>query len=198
MVGQHGWGKLQRNLNDLVVREDSLNWPTLCETDFKGSGIAGNLRDRLDYAVERGATKSNTFPTPRTNSMCGGSGSWAQIQQNPDLTPEEKRGMTSTRGSLNPDWEEWLMFTPIGWTDLDTPNHRLLWLHPTFDPAATTSAASAALPYIPRLTTRRKYRVARVKGLGNMQYPPTAFIMSAWGFAFLQLQQKENTQCAYT
>ena len=132
------------------------------------------------------------FPMPRTNTMRGGSGAWAQIQQNPDLTPEEKRGMTSTRGSLNPDWEEWLMCTPIGWTDLDTPNHRLLWLHPTHDPAARTCAESACLPYIPRLTTRRKYRNARVKGIGNMQYPPTAFIMAAWGFAFLSAQ-KEHT-----
>lgn len=172
-------------------------WPTPCETDFKGPGNAGDLRDRLDYAVGRGATKSNTYPTPGCKTMGGASGSFAKLHklvENGTITEEERRNMASgNSGSLNPDWEEWLMCTPVGWTDLDTPNHRLLWLHPTFDPAATTCAASAALPYIPRLTTRRKYRVARVKGIGNMQYPPTAFIMAAWGFAFLQLQLKENT-----
>ena len=82
------------------------------------------------------------------------------------------------------------MFWPIGWTDLDTPNHRLVWYHPTFDPAAVTCEASASLPFIPRLTTRRKYRVARVKAIGNGQYPPTAFIMAEWGFEFLQLLTK--------
>lgn len=189
-IAQHGWGKLQRNLNDLVKREDSLAWPSPCATDYKGPGKNGDLRDRLDYAVERGATKSHDFPAPRVNSLCGGSGAWQQIQANPDLTPYEKREMTSTGGALNPDWEEWLMFWPIGWTDLDTPNHRLVWYHPTFDPAAVTCEASASLPFIPRLTTRRKYRVARVKAIGNGQYPPTAFIMAEWGFEFLQLLTK--------
>ena len=130
------------------------------------------------------------YPTPRVNSLCGVSGAWQQIQANPDLTPDEKRGMTSTGGALNPDWEEWFMFWPIGWTDLDTPNHRLVWYHPTFDPAAVTCEASASLPFIPRLTTRRKYRVARVKAIGNGQYPPTALIMAEWGFEFLQLLNK--------
>jgi hypothetical protein len=43
-------------------------WPTPCATDYKGSGKTGELRDRLDYAVERGATKSKTYtwPTPAT------------------------------------------------------------------------------------------------------------------------------------
>lgn len=37
-------------------------WPTPCATDHKGAGKQGALRDRLDYAVERGATKSNVYP----------------------------------------------------------------------------------------------------------------------------------------
>lgn len=36
-------------------------YPTPCSTDHKGSGKTGELRDRLDYAVERGGTKSATF-----------------------------------------------------------------------------------------------------------------------------------------
>jgi hypothetical protein len=45
-------------------------WPTPCATDYKGSGKMGDLRDRLDYAVERGRTKSKdyTWPTPRSCS----------------------------------------------------------------------------------------------------------------------------------
>lgn len=43
-----------------------MKWPTPCATDYKGSGKNGVLRDRLDYAVERGATKSK-FYSQRTD-----------------------------------------------------------------------------------------------------------------------------------
>ena len=193
-------------------------WPSPCATDYKGPGKTP--RDRLDYAVERGATKSAVYPTPRALSLCGGSGSYQQIKSNQNLTADEKRALIASAGrgnkydtptvhgdggsggkgtmpkygQLNPDWEEWLMAWPIGWTDLDTPNYRLVWYHPTFDPAAVTCEASASLPFIPRLTTRRKYRAARVKAIGNGQYPPTAFIMAEWGFEFLQLLNRSQNE----
>tara|TARA_R110000787_G_C13269796_1_gene431367 strand:- start:100 stop:531 length:432 start_codon:yes stop_codon:yes gene_type:complete len=63
-------------------------WPTPSATDGKGSGKTGDLRDRLDYAVERGGTKSKTYDQPKQS------------------------------GSLNPQWVEWLMGYPVGWTDL--------------------------------------------------------------------------------
>ncbi len=63
-------------------------WPTPCSTDYKGSGKTGQLRDRLDYAVERGATKSKTY------------------------------GEQQITGQLNPPFPEWLMGWPQGWTDL--------------------------------------------------------------------------------
>ena len=74
-------------------------WPTPAATDHKGSGKTGELRDRLDYAVERGATKTKVYDTPQA------------------------------AGSLNPTWVEWLMGFPIGWTDLnalETPSSRPL------------------------------------------------------------------------
>ena len=94
-------------------------WPTPCATDYKGSGKTGTLRDRLDYAAERGATKSKnyTWPTPRTKGMCGGSGAWAQLKAN--TTIEEARAMgAGNGGKLNPMWVEWLMGWPLGWTSL--------------------------------------------------------------------------------
>jgi len=94
-------------------------WPTPCATDYKGSGKTGELRDRLDYAVERGATKSKTYtwPTPRTKGMCGGTGSWELLKKN--TTIEEARQMgAGNGGKLNPTWVEWLMGWPLGWTDL--------------------------------------------------------------------------------
>lgn len=72
-----------RNLNDQIAK-----FPTPCATDHKGSGKTGSLRDRLDYAVERGATKSATYD------------------------------LNAAGGQLNPMWVEWLMGWPLGWTDL--------------------------------------------------------------------------------
>ena len=121
------------------------SWPTPCATDYKGSGKTGELRDRLDYAVERGSTKSKDYtwptpqasdwknksysrdftlgnpkyiwPTPRTKGMCGGSGSWDLLKKN--TTIEEARQMgAGNGGKLNPTWVEWLMGWPLGWTDL--------------------------------------------------------------------------------
>jgi len=105
------------NLRDQV--SNMQNWPTPCATDYKGSGQTGQLRDRLDYTVERGATKSKdyTWPTPRTKGMCGGSGAWQQLKAN--TTIEEAKAMgAGNGGKLNPTWVEWLMGWPLGWTDL--------------------------------------------------------------------------------
>ena len=55
----------------------------------KGAGKTGKRRDRLDYAAERGATKSRIYGEP-----------------------------AAAGGQLNPEWVEWLMGWPIGWTAL--------------------------------------------------------------------------------
>ncbi|MEE9158943.1 MAG: hypothetical protein V3U60_11215 [Gammaproteobacteria bacterium] len=80
-------------------------WPTPTATDHRGSGQTGVLRDRLDYAAERGATKSKTYPSPDVG-MAKGCG--------------EKSAEARSRlgGTLNPTWVEWLMGWPLGWTDL--------------------------------------------------------------------------------
>lgn len=104
-----------RNLNDWVTK-----YPTPCRMDYKGAGKTGTFRDRLDYAVELGRTKSNVYPTPRTNGMCGGSGAWAQmgrLAREGKMTDKERHQIGAGNGGhLNPDWVEWLMGWPIGWT----------------------------------------------------------------------------------
>ena len=146
-----------------------------------------------------------TYPTPRALSLCVGSGAYQQIKGNPNLTDDEKRaliasagrgakydtptvhgdggsgrkGTTPKYGQLNPDWEEWLMAWPVGWTDLETPNIRLVWLDPSIDPADYGE--------IPRITNRRDNRPARVKEIGNGQFPPTAAAAFHWGLCVLEV-----------
>ena len=91
----------QVNLQDAVT-----TWPTPTARDHHGSGQNAKPRDTLDMAVERGVTKTRTYPTP-------------------DLGAAKGRGMASSEersrlgGSLNPTWVEWLQGYPIGWTDLE-------------------------------------------------------------------------------
>ncbi len=106
-------------------------WPTPCAVDHKGAGKTGALRDRLDYAVERGATKSNLYQAPTEGKLCptpcsnngtggatglaGGSGNRKKLYKLLGETEGRKMGCQS----LNPYWVEWLMGYPIGWTDLE-------------------------------------------------------------------------------
>ena len=85
------------------------------------------------------ATKK-MFPTLRTGGMCGGSGSYQKLKDlmgKGVITPAERRSMVAGNGGkLNPEWTEWLMGFPIGWSGLEglaMPKSRsVLQLHGTF------------------------------------------------------------------
>jgi hypothetical protein len=121
-------------------------YPTPCSTEHKGAGQSGDLRDRLDYAVERGGTKSAIF---------------------------EKNAV----GQLSPNWVEWLMGWPIGWTDLTAT--RLIQPDWKNDPA---NLPVDHPDYTPRVISKLPHRAARIKCIGNGQVPQcaaTAFVILA-------------------
>lgn len=218
--------------------------PTPTANDYKGSGKNGDLRDRLDYAVERGATKSHQYPTPNCGKLAGGSGGTKQLNHLVEIgaqRPDESRAMghtfptigtktmggcsgsqhkleelerigaqraderrvlqsgnggVSSCGYLNPDWIEWLMNWPLGWTDPDAA--ALLWLLPEDDPADLAPDADG---YVPRITSRKEYRINRVETLGNGQFPLTAAAAFIFGRAILAAVLeliKEHTRHAET
>lgn len=197
---QQGYGT-QGNLNDEVVRRAiSAPWPTPCATDHKGSGKNGADRDRLDYAVERGKTKSHLYPTVGTQTMGGCSGSFAKLKELEEIgrqTHEERRAMsshltggkdpdTANCGMLNPDWVEWLMGWPIWWTDVDFRNAdggqcAMPWLDLADDPADWPT------PLMQRITTRKKHRVPRIETLGNGQVPLCAAVAFIFGFEIVRV-----------
>lgn len=60
----------------------------------------------------------NHYPTPTANGW-GSEGHRNKLSRM-DISDEEQRKMTSGHGGqLNPNWVEWLMGWPIGWTDLE-------------------------------------------------------------------------------
>ena len=81
---------------------------------------------------------------------------------------------------LNPDWVEWLMNWPVGWTD--TKAESLVWLIPEDDPAELPIGHPNL---IRRVTSRKDDRTKRIITLGNGQVPLCAFAAIAWGFEIL-------------
>ena len=58
-------GKGGKILNEEVTKSIKIKiWPTPCSTDYKGSGVNCTPFDRLDFAVERGRTKTKIYSEP--------------------------------------------------------------------------------------------------------------------------------------
>lgn len=76
-----------------------------------GKYMPGQKQKDLTWAVHH-------FPTPTANGR-GSEGHRSMINKMEDVSQEDKKKMTSGNGGqLNPNWVEWLMGFPIGWTDL--------------------------------------------------------------------------------
>lgn len=119
------------------------------------------------------------FPTPGTTGLSNGSGNCEkanQLFEEGVITDEERKSFRAGNGGqLNPDWVEWLMGWPIGWTRLSSMNpddyerwmsqamNGRLWEH---DPAELPGSA-----FIPRITDEKEFRQQRLKALGNGQVP---------------------------
>jgi hypothetical protein len=90
-------------------------WPTPQVDDSKNVNPSPKRRMTLAKAVQQ-------WPTPQANSW-GATGHRDQLQKQVDngtITQEEKSAMSAGNGGkLNPQWVEWLMGFPLGWTDLE-------------------------------------------------------------------------------
>ena len=91
-------------------------WPTPRANDAEKRGaISPDKKNGLPAAV--------LFPTPTTGAgLCGGTGNYQQLTKLKEagvITEEERRNMSQGNGGqLNPDWVEWMMAFPPGWTDI--------------------------------------------------------------------------------
>lgn len=89
---------------------------------------------------------------------------------------------TGQEGSLNPDWVEWLMCWPVGWTSFEPMSAD------TFDEwliLVQMRAWHHVEPPIPRTAKDIANRVARLKAIGNGQHSLAAWL--AWTILFERL-----------
>jgi len=103
----------------LTEERDSLPfvWPTITTNDHKRAPY--QIADGKRYPTLNGAVKN--WPTPTTDSTTIRTKKYAQgglplsmaVQE--VLTPTNHTNQQS--GHLNPEWVEWLMGWPIGWTE---------------------------------------------------------------------------------
>jgi hypothetical protein len=98
---------------------ESSSWPTPTLDDSKNVNPKLNRFRGLAAAVN----EQPPWPTPTYGKLAGGSGGMAQIEAQysaGNINAEERKAMRAGNGGkLNPEWVEWLMGFPTGWTDLE-------------------------------------------------------------------------------
>lgn len=102
---------------------DSSSWPTPRAADWKNAGYQAFGKTEV-YLTLPGAV--GAAPVPPDKEIRGARG-WptptsADATGGPGTSPKRTGGenlRTDVNGQLNPQWVEWLMGFPLGWTDLE-------------------------------------------------------------------------------
>jgi len=166
---------------------DSLPWPTPTVSDSKEyipslvwESESGVIAVESKNGVRGTAILSVAvkYPTVRNGGICGGQStidSMSKMAQAGAIDPDVAARMLNTRkmpgielknsveGFLNPDWAEWLMGFPVGWTR--ATGDSLLVAQPL--PIGRD-------PDIPKVTIDRDKRKSRLRCIGNAVVPQVA------------------------
>ncbi len=172
------WGMMRDGvcweLTTQVLRtegRESGYWPTPRSRDWKdGDSVPPSRVNNPGLATlgQQIAMDKQSYPTPGTTGMSNGSGNCEKankLHETGQISEEERKSMRAENGGqLNPDWVEWLMGWPIGWTK--TEPIELDWRNWVVDPADTGE--------VPRVSQSINNRVHRLKAIGNGQVPLVA------------------------
>lgn len=173
--------------------------PMANDAQKRGNFDINQPRNRLPAAVRRERVRVETFPTPIRNDAHGGNdaagreGGQSLKQRIRTIgTPTAQNGLRGGSnsehrprmygspgdddfGELNPDWVEWLMYWPYGWTSLEPIEEFEGWLAKAGDPWSFDPSIDGA---IPRSKAGPKHpRVERICAIGNGQVPAVVAAM---------------------
>ena len=157
----------------------------LTETGRRKTATGDSHSLNLADTVRLTQGHEHSFPTPGTTGFSNGSGNCEKantLAKEGVLTEEERVSFRAGNGGqLNPDWTEWLMDWPIGWTDLKPMSKENMddWLY-RISNCQWNEHDPAELPknhelYVPRLTEDKTHRADRLKAIGNGQVPLCVF-----------------------
>ena len=114
---------LREQVNPIAVAiyQEPKSWPTVRVSSANGASQkelqAGNPKRRLEVEV-----LLNPWPTPTAHLGKEGAYPAEYTRKTPSLTAAamESEQKPHSSGHLNPEWVEWLMGVPTGWTGLDS------------------------------------------------------------------------------
>lgn len=133
--------------------------PTPAARDWKDTGAGRMGRRQLPAALAAGR-----WPTPKASAS---GPDYARARRARSGTDDLATAVARTaQGPLNPEWVEWLMGFPLGWTDPDAcPEAEARpWVD---EPAGVPRTLSAGQP-------RPRHANARLRALGNALVPQVA------------------------
>lgn len=130
--------------------------------NYNRKGLSPTSGDGLATYVQR-SQKSFPVRVPTPTASMVTTGDMEQSRYSSGQRPEYAQ---VNGGSLNPDWVEWLMGWPIGWTRLEPL------------PELREEALGMEPADVPRVAVGVDNRTARLKCIGNGQVPQAAEI--AW------------------
>ena len=121
--------------------------------------------DRPKMAKNRKGIRQNKWSTPTARDHKDGTAeSCSNVPENGLLGRTLHEGQNQPNAALNPDWVEWLMGVPIGWSSPE-PLPEGAWEEWITD--ITSGTWWDTERDIPRVTTERTNRNKRLKALGN-------------------------------
>ena len=116
---QRGEYSQRVKLAHLTRESESISWPTPTtqDSDKANKQMRHNHQNGLTAVVFH---REKIWPTPTAHLGQEGAYPAEYTRNTPTLTAvaTQADGLTHSSGRLNPEWVEWLMGVPVGWTDL--------------------------------------------------------------------------------
>jgi DNA-cytosine methyltransferase len=179
--GKNDGGPSQHERNSLPLNTHVKVYPTPEKSDGSGGRMSSEVGGTRPSGAKRAVTlataareaeKEERFRSPsardhknaRAPEKLDTNGGSRQTSLGEQLADPESPEPHVRMGQLNPDWVEWLMGLPIGWTNADLDNAELR-------PCGWESEPEG----VPRLVQGVPNRVARVSALGDSLVAAAAF-----------------------